>query len=378
MRTVGQRIKELREQRGLTQSDLAKELFDRTYISRIESGKLVPPLVTLELLADRMSVPLSVLIDGDHGSIEHLRQGRYALREGVRLGSIVKVQYAWDSLIDGPWSDDLLEAALFLVSALGYRPDIVTVLQRTLTKYYQAAAGETPWELMVQLGNAYFHLRQWEYAVEAYNVVLRHHPPADIKMRTMSNLATTYLAARQIETAQQMFDRVLSEPWRKTDLLVARCHHGLGTSYRRMGHLEEARRHTIQSLTLYRSVDLTKWHEAYHNLGIILANAGRYDDAEAKLVTALAYYQEHRQYATMASALVELTRVGVARKDYVKAMDYCNRGLGIPTDQVSATTTLQFLQLKTQILPHVNGDAKDLIISPEMWAQLMTAVRRDS
>lgn len=374
MQTVGQRIKELREQRGLTQSDLAKGLFDRTYISRIESGKLIPPLVTLQLLAERMTVPLFTLIDGDQADVENLRQGRYSLHEGLRLGSVTKVQYAWDSLIEGPWSDDLLQAALFLVRALGYRPDVVTLLQRTLTKYYQATAAETPWELMVQLGNAYFHLQQWEYAIEAYNVVLRHYPPSGVRTRTMSNLATTYLCAHQIETAQQMFDRVLLEPGHKTDRLVARCHHGLGSSYRQMGNLEAARSHTIQSLILYRSVDLTKWHEAYHNLGILLANTGRYDEAEAKLATALAYYQEHHQTASMAMALVELVRIGMARPDFFKAMDYCNRGLELSVDQSDPIAMIEFLQLKSQILPHLGGDAKDLVISTEILTRLMAVM----
>ncbi len=63
---MGHRIKMLRLQRGMTQSALVQGLFDRTYISRIESGKIVPPLANWQLLAERMNVPLSTRSSTHH------------------------------------------------------------------------------------------------------------------------------------------------------------------------------------------------------------------------------------------------------------------------------------------------------------------------
>jgi len=42
--TVGQRFRHLREQRHLTHAHLAHGLFERFYISQIESREAIPPL----------------------------------------------------------------------------------------------------------------------------------------------------------------------------------------------------------------------------------------------------------------------------------------------------------------------------------------------
>jgi transcriptional regulator with XRE-family HTH domain len=56
---IGQRIRELRKKRGLSQGDIAKASgFVRAYISRVEHGHTVPSLETLERFAAALDVPL--------------------------------------------------------------------------------------------------------------------------------------------------------------------------------------------------------------------------------------------------------------------------------------------------------------------------------
>lgn len=60
----GQRIRELRQAKGMTQEDLADRcgLF-RTYMSRIETGKANPTLTMIHALADSVGVPVQSLFD---------------------------------------------------------------------------------------------------------------------------------------------------------------------------------------------------------------------------------------------------------------------------------------------------------------------------
>jgi transcriptional regulator with XRE-family HTH domain len=56
---IGQRVKQLREQKGLSQGDVEKfSGMLRTYISRVENGHSVPSLDTLERFATALDVPL--------------------------------------------------------------------------------------------------------------------------------------------------------------------------------------------------------------------------------------------------------------------------------------------------------------------------------
>ncbi len=60
--SIGSRIRELREQKGLSQGDVEKATgMHRCYISRVENGHTVPSLETLERFAAGFAVPLYLL-----------------------------------------------------------------------------------------------------------------------------------------------------------------------------------------------------------------------------------------------------------------------------------------------------------------------------
>jgi transcriptional regulator with XRE-family HTH domain len=56
---IGTRLRELREQRNLSQGDITEMIgLPRSYISRIENGHAVPSLETLQRLAGALDIPL--------------------------------------------------------------------------------------------------------------------------------------------------------------------------------------------------------------------------------------------------------------------------------------------------------------------------------
>jgi transcriptional regulator with XRE-family HTH domain len=57
---IGQRIRRLRESRGMTQSRLqACSRVSRSYLSRIESGQMTPSIGTLEKISEALSIGLN-------------------------------------------------------------------------------------------------------------------------------------------------------------------------------------------------------------------------------------------------------------------------------------------------------------------------------
>jgi transcriptional regulator with XRE-family HTH domain len=57
---IGQRIRQLRESRGMTQSQLqSRSRVSRSYLSRIESGQMTPSLGTLEKISEALTVGLN-------------------------------------------------------------------------------------------------------------------------------------------------------------------------------------------------------------------------------------------------------------------------------------------------------------------------------
>lgn len=65
LKKVGERIKEVRLQKGISQADLVGRMegnIDATNISRIEAGRTNPTVFTLFRIAEALGVPLNELM----------------------------------------------------------------------------------------------------------------------------------------------------------------------------------------------------------------------------------------------------------------------------------------------------------------------------
>lgn len=65
--TVGEKIKKLRTDKMMTQSELVGDEITRNMLSRIESGYALPSIPTLEYLAKRLNVPVGYLLSDEKG-----------------------------------------------------------------------------------------------------------------------------------------------------------------------------------------------------------------------------------------------------------------------------------------------------------------------
>src|SRR5260370_455202 len=75
---VGTNIREVRTKLGLTQAQLAAPEFSISYISAIERGKIRPSLKALSILAKRLDVPLTFLLEGSPAGAAEARAVGYS------------------------------------------------------------------------------------------------------------------------------------------------------------------------------------------------------------------------------------------------------------------------------------------------------------
>src|SRR5579885_2524576 len=75
---VGTNIREVRTKLGLTQAQLAAPEFSISYISAIERGKIRPSLKALSILAKRLDVPLTFLLEGSPEGVREAQAVGYS------------------------------------------------------------------------------------------------------------------------------------------------------------------------------------------------------------------------------------------------------------------------------------------------------------
>lgn len=74
MATLGEKIKALRKEKKLTQTELAGSELTKSMLSQIENGKATPSMKTLQYIAEKLECEPSFLLEEDEGKIVELIQ----------------------------------------------------------------------------------------------------------------------------------------------------------------------------------------------------------------------------------------------------------------------------------------------------------------
>jgi transcriptional regulator with XRE-family HTH domain len=86
MKNLGQNIKRLRKERGLSQAQLAEKVeCHLSNINRIETGKYTPALETVVRIAATLDVPVDYLINSTDGNPDEIRIEDQAFSEKIKL-----------------------------------------------------------------------------------------------------------------------------------------------------------------------------------------------------------------------------------------------------------------------------------------------------
>src|SRR5689334_4036093 len=80
---VGDRVRELRRQRGLTQAELGAERFSKEYVSQVELGKTRPSAAALEWFGERLGVDPLELAGESSGAVRAACEAAVARAEAA-------------------------------------------------------------------------------------------------------------------------------------------------------------------------------------------------------------------------------------------------------------------------------------------------------
>ncbi|MDR7519224.1 MAG: helix-turn-helix domain-containing protein [Armatimonadota bacterium] len=287
--TLGERIRQARKSRGITQRALAGGDLSESFISMLEHDRVRPSLETLRVLAGRLGLPLAELLDAEPPPSRQvtvkidlgnalLRQHRFTeameafqeaercLAPGSPLEAVFRVTIGLGQALTGLSHFDLAEQHLVkgeaLAEALG-RPDLIARVA--------SAAG------LLSLRK-----RDLPAARDAFTralAVIRSANPVDTEFegRILINLGRTYsdlgLPAQALDCLESA--RVRLEPLHDLGALGL-LHFNLGVAYERQRAFEVARAHLEKAAVLFEAQEnLGLLATAKRSLGILLVNRGQ-------------------------------------------------------------------------------------------------------
>jgi transcriptional regulator with XRE-family HTH domain/Tfp pilus assembly protein PilF len=198
--TIGQRLKRLRLERGLSQRELAAPGVSYAYISRIEAGTRQPSVKALRKLAANLGVTADYLESGSELDAESARELRLSdLELAVRLGDGAGTEPSLlDLLADAEAAADAASTFRARVALAAVReerndlPGAIDLLEAAVADEIVEPAEHV--DVYSQLGRAYAAAGRTQLAVELFERCLERcadNPAAEARFALMLSYALT-------------------------------------------------------------------------------------------------------------------------------------------------------------------------------------------
>src|SRR5919206_1535674 len=339
---LGERVRRLRNERGLTQTELAEARVSKEYISQIETGKARPTPKTLEWLAERLGVDTHYLVDGvsDREHREHeaiVCRAEEAVDE-KRYGDAVDLIAG---LSRAPTSPELHLRALFAESwARMYLGELNPALDR-LERARAVAAGDVfgdvhRAEVLYRVACCRYKLNHVQHALDDFSAALeladRSGESCDrLRAHILEWRSRCYRRHRDWEAAREDIDRALElAEALSDDETIAHVHFQASLVAERNGSWAQARTYSERAKKIYEAVDdPVNVGRLLNNLGILNFLLGHSELAVEQLKDAFRIGLEVGDPAETAHAVSSLAEVHLRSGDLEPAERHARHALEI-------------------------------------------------
>jgi tetratricopeptide (TPR) repeat protein len=358
---LGERLRTLRVNAGLTQTDLAGERFSKEYVSQIERGKTRPTQETIEWLAQQLGVDPGFLASGvsadERGRIETALARAEALSENHEypdaLDEFEKIRPA----ILGIASPELEARSLVGEAWARMRTGEVKPAIELLTR--ARALVEDPMFSDVDRANVLFHLgacrvelSSIQTAIGLFNEALtlaeRSELPCDrLRAEILRLRSRCYRRQRDYEAAREDLERALELSEALDDpRAVARVYFHASLVAERQGQWILARKYAEQAKAQFEEVaDRATVGKVLNNLGGINFLLGKPEEAIEQLNESFKVLLEYGSEADAARAVSSLAQVHLRTGQVEPAEEQARQALKLLGDRVDVIDEVGNAQL---------------------------------
>ena len=275
---VGANIREVRTKLGMTQAQLAAPEFSISYISAIERGKIRPSLKALSVLARRLDVPLTFLLEGtqagaaeahavgfsssDFGPDQRIDVDLLQANVFIQKGDFVQAEALLEPIQieriapEQVYHLHMSRSQVYLNT--GRYQEAIVDLRAAIAQGEALNDDEYSERARNLLGKAYFSLYNYTLAIEnhlrCYTAIEQNQSsdPA-FSLDVINNLAHDYFRRGDLERAVYYYQQALTmlDALYQDSRSFAQKYMDMSQHYKALGKFSSAREYAMQSLAIY-------------------------------------------------------------------------------------------------------------------------------
>jgi tetratricopeptide (TPR) repeat protein len=383
---LGERIRQLRQSRGLTQEQLADGKLTKSFISLLERGTTRPSVNTLLLLAHRLGTSVDALLGSEghlpaHAAVNLLALSAKAMRER-RMDLAAKVLAAARVVAESySLEEPLREVALQEAQRALEERNYEFAARRVSEGLQLCAPAQDRWRrgrALVLQGRLHLIRRELHEAVTKFEQALTtlrqakaSRDPARSEALIFLGTALAYLGKHDL-AMRRYAEAAEAQATRDDPVLRGRAAWGLGLACRRLGDLDRAAKCLNQAREAFEATEeLPDLARVLHNLGQLQYEQRRYGEALHHLTHALRVTEQLNLKITRASTLTEIARVHLATNNLEDAAAIAEQAIEAAQD---APDAVEVAEAKTVLAAACAMDGR-VDRAKELMAEAVAAFR---
>jgi len=288
---LGTRIRQARQNLGLSLAAVAGTDFSRAFLNQVELGRAQPSTHTLRIIAERLQQPSEYFLEDPEVSTAAVELVLTEAETRLHQGDPARTQHLMKQLLSRPISQDArARGQLILAGAWlreGQAAKAIPVIEEAIATAVRSSWTALQVELFDSMGRAYYLLRRpgeagrwFDRALETFETgklkdpvlkarILRHRADLHYVAGEAGEAIAAYQAA--IEAAEQVLDMPA----------LAGIYEGLALSFHQTGQVTRALGYAQRSLRIFETLeDVRMSAQLRNNMAEMLLREGRAKEAE--------------------------------------------------------------------------------------------------
>lgn len=356
MNSLGQKIRELRIRKGLTQQELGAGIVTISMISQIESDKAYPSHKVLEQIADRLETPIEYFVADMQTQVE--QNSTYKLAKSYLASGNTRLAIPlFKELLQNPAPHLALHEVQFDLADSwlqnGEWEKAADLFEKVLDSVLRKNDDHTALLCLNKLGECRYS--QENYTLALYHWQKAHETLSRLKKidpftrsRILTNLGNAHYHLSEFDNAVRFYREAYSLLRGSTNLRqLAEVYLGLGVSYKKLRDFNRAIDYCHDALTIYESLQNIKQAiDVKAQYALVEAEQGNPEEAVKMLHECLSDYREQDIPITNARIHGEIARLYVKMEKLQQAEVFCQESLFLlPTDSENLAAIYQALSI---------------------------------
>ena len=348
---LGRRIRQARQELGLSLRAVAGDDFSRAFLNQIELGHAQPSTQNLRIIARRLQRPVEYFLEDPGDSTAALELALAEAEMGLHRGEAVRSEALMRDLLARPLPNDLRSRAqLALAAALikqGRPQDARPVLEEAIAVAEQAKWHQLLVELYDRMGSVHYLLRrphaagQWfDQALERYQASGLEDPV--LKARILGHRANLHYVAGQPIEAIAAYELAIAAAQQVLDMpALAGIYEGLALSFQQTGQYARALAYAQKGLRIFETLrDVRMAGQLRLNMGDMMLQQGRVVESEKLFGEGAEHLRRIGDRELLPHLVAGMAESALERKELQRASELIDEAVDLATKSSDPLATV--------------------------------------